>query len=231
MNPIKLSYLSLFLTTALTACNNGGSSDSQDLVDVTDDGYTNVNTEQLQDNLSTYPLSSLSETESSDLAFMREEEKLARDVYDFLYDVWNAKIFDNISDSEQTHTDAVLSLLERYSLADPATGNAEGVFTDTTLQTLYDELINDGSASLINALQVGAAIEEIDLIDLQEAVDRVEDNDDIVLVYENLMKGSRNHLRAFVNNLSKQGINYVPQYLDQGVYDSVISADIEKGSV
>lgn len=227
MNPIKLSYLSLFLTTALTACNSGGSSDSQGLVDVTDDGYT----EQLQDNLSTYPLSSPSETESSDLAFMREEEKLARDVYDFLYDVWNAKVFDNISDSEQTHTDAVLSLLEHYSLADPATGNAEGVFTDTTLQTLYDELVNDGSASLINALQVGAAIEEIDLIDLQEAVDRVEGNDDIVLVYENLMKGSRNHLRAFVNNLSKQGINYQPQYLDQGVYDSVISADIEKGSV
>jgi tRNA isopentenyl-2-thiomethyl-A-37 hydroxylase MiaE len=80
---------------------------------------------------------------------------------------------------------------------------------------------------LIDALLVGAVIEEIDLIDIQNLVDTLEGNEDIVLVYENLMKGSRNHLRAFVSSLEKQGETYQPQYLSQDVYDAIIHAGSE----
>ena len=46
----------------------------------------------------------LSAKEASDLIFLREEEKLARDVYLALYDAWGTPIFLNISSSEQKHT-------------------------------------------------------------------------------------------------------------------------------
>jgi hypothetical protein len=69
---------------------------------------------------------------------------------------------------------------------------------------LYDQLVAGGSVSLVEALKVGAAIEEIDIIDLQAALALV-DNRDIRLVYENLLSGSRNHLQAFVRALQQQG--------------------------
>jgi len=129
--------------------------------------------------------------------------------------------------SEQTHTDAILALLDRYDILDPVGNNAEGVFVNTDLQALYDALILQGSPSLIDALCVGAAIEEIDISDIQNLVDALEGNEDIALVYESLMKGSRNHLRAFVDNLASQAVDYAPQYLSQEVYDAIINADIE----
>ena len=54
----------------------------------------------------------ISDEEATGLIFMREEEKLARDVYLTLYDVWETAVFDNIASSEQTHMDAVLMLID-----------------------------------------------------------------------------------------------------------------------
>jgi len=54
------------------------------------------------------------------LTYIREEEKLARDVYLYLYDMWGSSIFDNISVSEQAHMDAIKTLIDRYGLDDPA---------------------------------------------------------------------------------------------------------------
>jgi len=135
--------------------------------------------------------------------------------------------FDNISNAEQTHTDAVLTLLERYSLVDPVSNNAEGVFVNTVLQALYDDLIIQGSSSLVNALYVGAEIEEIDILDIQRLVDALEGNEDVAIVYESLLKGSRNHLRSFVNNLASQGVDYAPKYLSQEEYDAIINSAME----
>jgi len=88
--------------------------------------------------------------------------------------------------------------------------------------------VDHGSNSLRDALEVGAAIEEIDILDLQEHMAET-DNDDITLVYENLMKGSRNHLRAFVSTLEKQGFEYASQYLSQEEYEDIISSPVERG--
>ena len=162
----------------------------------------------------------LSEQEASGLAFMREEEKLARDVYLALYDEWNLAVFKQIASSEQTHMNSIAMLLDRYGVADPAEGNAAGEFTDPTLQALYTDLVAQGSESLTAALQVGAAIEEIDIADLQERM-ALTTHADIEWVYSRLNSGSENHLRAFVSNL---GGDYAPQYLDQASYDAILAA-------
>lgn len=192
-------------------------------------GSTSVDEIELATAVSLYPAGELSAEEAAALLFMREEEKLAHDVYVTLYEVWGTPIFQNIASSELTHTDAVKSLIDRYGLEDPAEGNAVGTFTDPTLQALYDQLVASGQESLASALRVGAAIEEIDILDLEERIAQT-DNEDIVLVYGNLMKGSRNHLRSFVSTLERQaGEVYEPQYLTQASYDDIISADMERG--
>ena len=150
---------------------------------------------------------------------MAEEEKLAGDVYLALNEKWNLRVFDNIGKAERTHEAAVKTLLERYSLPDPTKG--AGVFSNETLQGLYDDLVIRGSASVKDALQVGAAIEEIDILDLEERMAQT-DREDILLVYANLKRGSENHLRAFVNNLQRQGFEYNPEYLSQEEYDGII---------
>jgi len=191
------------------------------------DGVTSVDETVLTEVLETLPEDDLDAEESAGLVYMREEEKLARDVYIFLFGTSGAKVFDNISESEQTHTDAILTLLDRYNIIDPVGDNTVGVFEDAFLQGLYDALTVQGSSSLVNALYVGAEIEEIDLIDIQNLVDALDGNEDVAVVYESLMKGSRNHLRAFVDNLAKQGVDYQPLHLSQEVYDAIINSDIE----
>jgi hypothetical protein len=165
----------------------------------------------------------LSPEEIADLQFMREEEKLARDVYQVLYEEWDQQIFTNIADSEQTHMDAMLTLLNRYDIDDPVAGNAAGEFDNPELQDLYDQLVDLGSQSLVDALRVGTAIEEIDIRDLVEAIDET-DHADIERVYQSLKRGSENHLRAFVRTLERQtGDTFEPQYLDQDTYDEIMA--------
>jgi hypothetical protein len=172
----------------------------------------------------------LSGQEVEGLLYMREEEKLARDVYLTLYETWDLPVFQNIANSEQTHMDAVKTLIDRYGLDDPVAGNDIGEFSDPTLQSLYDDLTASGQESLTAALRVGAAIEEIDIIDLEEYIAQT-DEADIVRVYENLMRGSRNHLRAFVSTLERQeGESYQPEYLEQDTYDGILSASVERGA-
>ena len=168
----------------------------------------------------------LSIDEIADLLYMREEEKLARDVYLALHDLWGMPVFQNIAASEQAHMDALLGLINQYGLEDPAAGNSAGVFADPTLQDLYNQLIATGSQSLADALLVGATIEEIDILDLQGSLAQT-NNGDIVVVYQSLLAGSENHLLAFVSSWERQtGETFQPQYLSQGEY-----ADIMGGSI
>jgi hypothetical protein len=179
--------------------------------------------------LSQVPTSALSAAEIEGLLYMREEEKLAHDVYLTLYEKWRLPIFQDISSSEATHMAAVKTLLARYSLPDPAAGKGVGQFTNATLQGLYDQLIQQGRQSLAHALRVGGAIEEIDILDLQEHLAHT-NHRDIQTVYENLRRGSRNHLRSFVSTLQTQtGEIYQPQYLSQTAYEAIINSPMERG--
>ncbi|MFZ5818821.1 MAG: DUF2202 domain-containing protein [Chloroflexota bacterium] len=174
------------------------------------------------------PAGELSAEESASLLFMREEEKLARDVYNALYAAWGQTTFTNIAASEQAHMDEIKLLLDRYGLADPAL--EPGSFTDPSLAALYDQLAAQGSLSLVEALKVGAAIEEIDILDLQERLAQT-DNADIQQVYNNLMMGSYNHLNAFVSALQAQtGETYQPQYLGAEAYAAIVTGQTGNGS-
>ena len=163
----------------------------------------------------------ITDEEAAGLLFMREEEKLAHDVYVYLFDLWNIPVFDFISRSELVHTTRVLALINYFDLEDPALPNA-GEFTNPDLQSLYNQLITQGSESLITGLTVGATIEEVDIIDLKEKMEAATNNS-ILVVYNNLMLGSKAHLRAFVAQLALQGITYVPQFLTQDEFDAIIN--------
>ena len=174
--------------------------------------------------------SGLSDDEIADLLYMREEEKLAHDVYLALYDVWGMNVFQNIAASEQTHTDAVLGLLDNYGLVDPVGDNTLGVFVNADLQALYDQLVASGSQSLVDALNVGTAVEEIDILDLDEAIARTSQAD-IIQVYQSLRAGSENHLRAFVGTLERQtGTAFQPQYLTPEAYAAIIDGTQSQGN-
>ncbi len=166
----------------------------------------------------------LSEEEANGLLYMVEEEKLARDVYLTLYNETGIQVFEMIAGSEQRHMDAVLSLIEKYNLTAPQTLDQVGVFQNEELQALYDQLVEQGSQSDVEALKVGALIEETDIKDLQEWTAKT-DNEDIKQVYENLMTGSENHLRAFVRNLEASGVSYTAQVLPQEQVSEILSGE------
>lgn len=214
---VKYISATLMIVAALTACGGGNSEN--------DTGSGN----NVSDTLASLPIESLSAAEQASLLYMREEEKLAHDVYVRLDAMWggSTQTFGNISASEATHTEAVRQLLLRYNVPDVAASLAAGVFNNTKLQDMYAQLVSNGSVSLIEALKVGATIEEIDMVDIQAHLSNV-DNQDIRVVYENLLKGSRNHLRAFVKNLLNQGVTYVPQYMDATDYQAIVNSETEK---
>ena len=130
---------------------------------------------------------------------MREEEKLARDVYLTLGKKWKVPVFSNISRAEYMHMSAVGALIDRSGLVDPVTDDAIGAFTNPHFTKLYEELVAEGSQSLAAAYGVGRKIEELDIDDLDKALDRTE-NETIRRVYQNLRRASGNHLRAFTRS-------------------------------
>ena len=138
----------------------------------------------------------LSEEERAGLIHMRIEEKLARDVYIVMGELWNHKVFLNIQISEQSHMDAIKNKLDKYNVPDPLTTDSVGVFPDPQFQQLYDQFILQGNQSLQEALLVGKTIEELDIEDLTYQLTFV-DNPDIIRVYQNLKSASENHLAAF----------------------------------
>lgn len=182
------------------------------------------------DYISDTPALSLNAAETSGLLLMREEEKLARDVYTTLGDKWGIQIFSNIASSEQTHMTAIGDLIEKYGLVDPVKENTVGVFTNPDLQKLYTELTERGMVSSAEALQVGALIEDLDIYDLERLIGET-DKSDIMAVYQNLQKGSRNHMRAFVSQITRGGGEYVPQYISAADYQSINSAQQERGRI
>jgi hypothetical protein len=188
----------------------------------------------------------LDENERTHLVFMREEEKLARDVYTTLSTMYpGSAVFGNIDDSEQKHTDSVKDTLVQYNIDDPNTNDNVGVFTGEDYGWYFTEkyaaLVARGAMSELEALYVGAYIEELDMLDINQCpnviVDTIQvitessecgkvytNNPDIQGLYGNLLDGSENHLAAYVKNIEAvmgQGA-YQAQVLSQEEVDSIL---------
>lgn len=172
--------------------------------------------------------SSLSKEEKQGIQLMREEEKLAHDVYQFLNEKWELPVFSNISQAETRHFNAIGFLIENFELKDNATKEA-GRFQNKELQHLYDSLTQKGSESLIAALQVGAFIEEVDIQDLQSLLENTS-NETIRNTYENLLRASGNHLRAFTSQLASRNNTYSPTVLIEKEYLAILDTPHQKGN-
>jgi hypothetical protein len=123
-----------------------------------------------------------------------------------------------------------LFLINRYELDDPVDDNSLGDFENSDLLQLYHDLVGLGDDNLTAALIVGATIEDLDIHDIEDMMART-DNEDILLVYELLQKGSRNHLRSFISQLEliAPDYTYTPQYISQDAYDAIIDSSMETG--
>jgi len=238
-----LFILPILLITLLTACTTTTENISRESVNETidktvdetanmlqvdDEGNTKFDAGILNKFLNQAAAAELSTEEIAGIKFMLEEEKLARDVYLKLYEKWNQQSFSNISQSEKTHIGAIRSLAEKYGIDISFYNDEVGEFTDEKLLGLYNDLVTQGEGSLVEALKVGALIEEIDILDLEEYLSQT-DKDDIALVYENLIRGSRNHLRSFVRTMTRQGQDYEPQRLGKTNYEEIINSENERG--
>lgn len=171
------------------------------------------------------PEQEITKSDKDALLFMLEEEKLARDTYNYLYDVWGFRIFNNISNSEQIHMNEMSGLLELYGI--PYTILDKGEFSNRDLQNYYDAFAVDGKKSLDAALQIGATIEDLDIVDL-ERYKNASTNSTILASFNRLQCGSRNHLRSYVSNIERGGQSYTPQFLSTEAYNSIINGSHER---
>ena len=174
---------------------------------------------------SNYTSKKTSEKENASLLYMLEEERLARDVYTHLYEKWETKQFGNIKESEQTHVEKVQELLDKNKI--PYQVLPQGKFNNQELQKLYNDLISKGNISEIEALKVGATIEDVDIFDLQR-LKKETDNQDIISVYNFLECASRNHMRVFDRGLSMRNATYKRQFISQVDFQKIIDAEHEQ---
>lgn len=163
----------------------------------------------------------LTAREIEGILFIREEEKVARDLYQAYYDEFNLTVFSDLARSEQSHMDSIKIAVDKYGLEDPVI-EEQGVFTNQTLKQMYDQLLASGKQSEEDALKASAAFEEISIIDLEKELS-VTQAEDVRLIYEGLLAGSRKHLRSYVRDLQEMGISYIPRHLNSGEYNETVT--------
>jgi len=161
----------------------------------------------------------LTAREVQGILFIREEEKVARDLYLSLFDEVNLTVFIDLAKSEQSHMDSAKIPIEKYGLKDPVI-EQRGVFSNETLKMLYSDLLASGKRSAKDALEAAATFEEISIIDLEKEIDASQ-NEEVKVIYEGLLAGSRKHLRTYVRDLQDLGVSYQPRYLSQEQFDEI----------
>ena len=222
MKKKNIVVASLIFALSFIGCKENNS------VVAADESFQSIEMQNIEDAIGQLPVTALSNAEAEGLVFMREEEKLARDVYLHFYDKYGIRIFSNIAKAESTHMAALKMLLDKYDLKDPILDDAIGVFQNEKLAGLYTQLTEAGDVSLVEALKVGLTIEDLDIYDLIEYTHDVE-SEDIIMVYDNLTKGSRNHLRAYYRQTLRNGGTYEAQFITQELFDSIIDSPQERG--
>ena len=244
---MPLFFIILILSFSITGCSPEDTGGATSIAPTVADGTTSVE-DAAPDDLTEAEVNGLDATEASHLTFMREEEKLARDVYLALAALYpDQQIFNQIATrAEQTHTDTMRDKLDQFNLPDPNpnTNNLPsslGVFTGDEwgwyFMEKFELLTAKGEISKLDALYVGAFIEELDMYDIavcpQIMIDRgfpspcgLEYTDESALqtAYSSLISGSESHLRAYVRQIEADiGVgNYVAQYLTQDEVDEIL---------
>jgi len=180
--------------------------------------------------IDTLPLEQIDAVELADLDHMRQEEKLARDTYLMLYGSSGLNIFNNIAQAEQSHMDLTLAIYNRYGLIDPLLSDDIGVFPDPAFTTLFRRMVTFGRQSNLHALWIGAIIEDLDIYDLDGALART-NNRDIAVVWQNLARGSRNHMRAFYGQLQNLGVTYMGIWLPNWRILDIVNTPVENQPV
>ncbi len=176
--------------------------------------------------LQSLPPEAIDANEAFLLRHMREEEKLARDVYHVLGQHWQMPVFQNIEASEQSHMDLVGFALTRYQIPDPVSSNQVGAFSDPSFTALFQLATSFGQVSPLHALLVGAIIEDLDINDLDAALLH-SDNRDLDTIWQNLQRGSRNHMRAFYPQLANLGLTYQGLFLTTAEILAIVSTPQE----
>ena len=203
--------------------------DDQKTLNVSEeDGITKLNQDQLQQIIDKNQAGVLSDTEKRNIRFIIEEEKMARDLYFEFSKKYDKQIFENIYKAEQTHMKSMQKLVNKYGMEDPTAKTDVGEFQNRQIQKMYDELLEQGNKSLVEALKVGAEVEDRDIDDIQDNMTNTS-KADILFVYENLKRASKNHLRAFMKNIEKENGEYSPKYLEQAEFNSIVGSGIERG--
>lgn len=133
---------------------------------------------------------------ATELNYLRQEEKLAHDLYVLADSLYGAQQFGNIAQAEVHHGQAINSLLAGYSMADPNAGQAEGVFTDPQIQKTYNELAARIRQSQDEAAQVGILAEKTDIADLKKTIDSSPPAA-VKSTLSHLVTASERHLQAF----------------------------------
>jgi hypothetical protein len=165
-------------------------------------------------------VAALNSREKEGLIFIWEEEKTARDLYTALHEKNDLTIFQNLAGSEQNHMDQAQAVIDQYELIIPGS-DVPGVFQNESLQRVYDLLLAEGLSSDQDALKAAAAFEEISIMDLETELNATEN---IRIVYQGLLAGSRKHLRSYVSDLHDLGMEYVPRYMGQSEFEEIVRA-------
>lgn len=165
----------------------------------------------------------LNELELDDIKKISDDEMLAYKTYKYICDKYDINIFNNITESELTHYNAVSYIISKSNLTDEKYNE---MFYLEESQVLYDELTKKADMSVTEALKVALKIEELDIKDI-EMVKANSSNPELLSLYNNLQKASRNHLRSFNKVLSRYGETYTPEHLSQDEFNAIILAPME----
>ncbi|NTV17903.1 MAG: DUF2202 domain-containing protein [Bacteroidales bacterium] len=157
---------------------------------------------------------------------VREDEKVARDLYFSFFGTFGLKPFENIGKAEDNHIKATEKLFDYYEIDYPALSE-NGKFENAIRQKLFDSLLLKGTPEL-EAFKVMAMLEESNIVEYGEVLKTIA-NPNIKIVIENLARASANHFKAAIRQITALGGTYTPALMTQEQYKAVIAIGFEKG--
>lgn len=173
------------------------------------------------------PISALRQNDvvNEKLWYQLEEEKMAMDFYNSMYEKYDLLAFKNLTKSEERHMDCIKTLLLTQSDFSSVKILTPGNYVHKDIKALYDNLESSGQASLLEALKSGAYIEEKCISDLEVLI-KIADNELIQNRMYNLYEVSRCHLHLMVSHLNNRDAEYRPVILSVKEYLDCVKAPV-----